>query len=65
MIDGEKSVVVERLRMYLPLETDVLETDRIDTVKDRAGATVHPGILNIRSIVRRSSHLELELQGAA
>jgi len=65
VIDDDRSVVVEQLRMFMPLNADITEADQIDGVKDRAAVDLHVGVLNIRSVVRRPSHLELELQGAS
>lgn len=63
--DGDRIVVGEDLRLLVPVGTDVLERDRVVNVVDRLGASILPGALNIRAVVRRTHHLELTLQGAA
>ncbi len=65
IIDGRRTVVAESIRLVLPVATDVTEADRVNGVTDRRGATVLAGVMNIRSVVKKASHLELSLDGAA
>lgn len=57
--DGE-TVVIEDLRLILPLGTDVTETDRIGDITFR-GDTIVAGPTGIRSVLRHRDHLELLL----
>lgn len=53
-------VVVEDLRLLLPLGTDVTEADRVTSILYRGG-TVQDGPLDIRGLLAHQDHLELIL----
>lgn len=58
--DTTTVVVVEDIRMLLPLGVDVTEQDRVASVADR-GATILAGPLQIRAVLAHQDHLELVL----
>lgn len=61
-IDGDKTAVIEGWRMIVPAGTDIAESDRIASVVDRRGRTIHAGPLNIETVGRRADHVPLTLQ---
>lgn len=63
-VNREQIVVVTDARISVPVGTDVLETDRVLGVIDRAGADVLPGPLHIQAIATFTDHLELLVQQA-
>lgn len=63
VIDAEKNAVVEDIRMLVPRGTDITEQDRINGVVDRRGTSIRAGIMSIRAVINRRSHLELVLEG--
>ena len=64
VVDGDKTAVLEDLRLMVPLATDVNEKDRVANVLDREGTVLFAGPLRIDSVVRRRRHLELLVQKA-
>lgn len=60
-IDADRTVVVEDLRMLVPVDTDVTERDRVGDVTDR-GSVIYPGPMGIEAVLRFPTHLELVLQ---
>lgn len=58
--DAETNVVVEDMRLLVPLGTDVTASDRVGLVT-RRGATVVAGPVGIRAVLPRATHLELVL----
>lgn len=60
----DRAVQLAKLRMLLPLDTDVHEGDRINGVVDRLGNDIFTGIMMIRSVLPHHSHLELDLERA-
>lgn len=58
--DDDTTVVIEDLRLILPLGTDVTETDRVGDITFR-GDTIVEGPTGIRSVLRHRDHLELLL----
>lgn len=58
--DTTTVVVVEDVRVIVPLGTDVTEEDRVASVTYRGG-TVWAGPLGIRAVLARKDHLELLL----
>jgi hypothetical protein len=62
---GEKTAVIEDLKLMIPRDTDITESDRINGVTDRRGEVVRPGVLAIDAVVRRVDHLELVVRGIA
>ena len=63
LITGERSAVIEDLRMLVPLGTDVTERDRVSAVSDRLGNVVRAGTMGIAAVMRKHDHLELALTG--
>lgn len=59
-VDSDRTVVIEDLRLIVPLGTDVTEKDRIGDVTDR-GSTILPGPMGVEAILYRPTHLELVL----
>lgn len=64
-VTAERTAVVDELALLAPLGSDVSERDRINGIEDRAGNSVQSGVLNIRSVLRHHTHLELLLESAA
>lgn len=58
--DTTTVVVVEDVRLILPLGTDVTEADRIASVTYRGG-TIQDGPLGIRAVLVNADHIELLL----
>lgn len=58
--DEQSVVVVDDIRLLLPVDTDVTETDRIGDVTER-GTTILRGPTGIRAVLRHRDHLELIL----
>jgi hypothetical protein len=58
--DTTTIVVVEDLRLIVPLGTDVTEQDRIASVTSR-GDTIQAGPLSIRGLLEHKDHIELVL----
>jgi hypothetical protein len=63
LIDGEKSAVIEDLRLLVPMATDVTERDRVNGVTDRLGNPVRQGAMGITAVMSKHDHLELALKG--
>lgn len=55
------TAVVTDLKMMAPLSAAITEQDRINQVKDRRGTVIEPGILQIATVLRKRTHLELSL----
>ncbi len=62
VVDGDKTVTVEALKIALPLGIDVTNSDRITEVKNRKGDTLFPGNFSINEIKRVHTHLEANLK---
>lgn len=58
--DGTTVVVVEDVRLMLPLRTDVTERDRVASITSR-GQTTQAGPLGIRAVLTHQDHIELVL----
>lgn len=65
VFDTRKTAVTEDIVMIVPKGTDITESDRIASVADRRGVTIHPGVLTISTVINRREHLELVLQGVS
>ena len=63
LIGGQKSEVIEDLRMLVPMGTDVTERDRVNGVTDRLGNPVRRGAMGITAVMAKHDHLELVLTG--
>lgn len=57
----EHSVAENRVRIQVPLGTDVTEDDRVQKVTDRQGVQVI-GLHYIDVVLRRKGHIELRLR---
>ena len=64
-IDGVKTVTVEEMRAMVPLDTASVAGERLLSVSDQAGDVEHSTPMKIRGVLRRNSHLELELEDAS
>ena len=58
---AELSADETRYRAIIPKSTDLTTDDRIETIKDRAGAELFP-TLYIDAVLQRRDHLELRLR---
>lgn len=67
IIDGRKSVTVEQLICMVPKGTDVVPGDRIFSVVNRLGVTIHATPIKIRGVQDRygRGHIELTLEDAS
>ena len=63
LIGGQKSEVIEDLRMLVPMGTDVTERDRVNGVTDRLGNWIRRGAMGITAVMAKHDHLELVLTG--
>lgn len=61
-MNSEQIVVVTDARISVPLGTDVRDTDRVASVRDRTGGDVLYAPLDIQGIAVFSDHLELLVQ---
>jgi len=61
-IDTNKDALVSEIRGQFPLDTDIKETYRIATVRDKRGAVVFDGTILIDAIQRRRDHFEVALR---
>ena len=57
MVSGERTALIDDIRVALPLAADVEINDRIERVTDRRGVEQHPGPLRIDGIERKHTHL--------
>jgi hypothetical protein len=62
---GEKTAVIEDLKLLVPKATDITERDRLNGVVDRRGVVISPGVHIIESVQRRKRHLELSVRRIA
>lgn len=60
-VDATTTAIVEDMRLFLTVDTDVTEQDRIGDVMLR-GATYLVGPIGIRAVLRHHDHLELVLK---
>jgi len=60
-VSEETTAVVTDLRLMVPLAADVTEQDRIAGVTDRRGTVIEAGILEIDTVLRKRTHLQLSL----
>jgi len=58
----EGTVVVDPLKMLVPLDADVKPTDHINGVTDRQSTVILAGVFNITSVLPHHSHKELTLE---
>lgn len=61
VIDGDKIVLVEDLKALFSLNSGISEDYRIANIKDRRGAVLFPGPLDIMTLQRRGNHFEASL----
>ncbi len=62
VVDGDKTVTVEALKIALPLGIDVTNSDRITEIKNRKGDILYPGNFSVNEIKRVHNHLEANLK---
>ena len=63
IIDAKKTAVVERIRVMIPVGTDLSRADRILSIADRMGATQFSGPFQIDGDPQlRRTHLEISLR---
>ena len=62
IIDGDKQALVEEIRALFSLTSNVVEADRIASIKDRLGVTLFAGPMIIETIQRRRDHFEMMLK---
>lgn len=58
----EGTVVVDTLKMLMPLTTDVRSIYRLGTVTDRRGTPIMTGPFDIESVTPHHTHFELSLR---
>jgi hypothetical protein len=61
VMDGQKAVLVQSIKMVVPLGTNVTEDDRVENVRHRHGAEIMQGPLRIDSVMQRADHVQLAL----
>lgn len=63
VVDGNKIAYSEDLICAVPLDTDIVEADRINQIADRRGIVLFSGPFKpLGTIQRRTQHLELRLK---
>lgn len=60
VIDENKEVGLNRVRIGVPLSASVLRTDRVGAIRDRRGNIQLEGPMIIRDLLRKRTHLEIE-----
>ncbi len=62
IVDGDKTAMVEDMRVMFALDADIEEGDEISAIKDRQGTVIIPGRLKVDGPVQRKhTHLEAAL----
>jgi hypothetical protein len=61
-VQGERNIIQYTWLMLVPLDSDVIESNRINGVTKKSGESLYEGIFNIVQIVRRPSHWLLVLE---
>jgi hypothetical protein len=59
--EDKNALIIDSVKMICPLGTDIVETDRISTVKDRQGNQLFGAFIISSKIRRRADHLEMVL----
>lgn len=62
VIDGQKTAVIAKHRLLVPAGTDIKERDRVASIRDRSGNTLVGNTMLIRSVIRKETHIELDLE---
>jgi len=63
LVDGDKTAMIEDLRMMVPLGANVAENDELVAITDRLGNVLIPGRLKVDGPVQRKhTHLEAALK---
>lgn len=65
VVDGDKIVTVEDLRLMVPLGTDVTEKDRVSNITDAKGTTIIPGPLDVEAVQWKQAYLDVLLEKRA
>jgi len=65
VIKPDEGVMLTEFVLHLSLGLDVTEKDRVNIIKDRLGATILDGVMNIKSILPHHDHFELMLERAS
>lgn len=66
IVDGDKTAMVEGLRIMVRLGADLNEDDELAAVTDRLGNTMVPGRLKVEGPVQRKhTHMEAALKRVA
>lgn len=66
LVDGDKTAMVEDIRMMVALGTDITENDELTAVTDTKGNVLIPGRLRVEGPVQhKHNHLELALKRVA
>jgi hypothetical protein len=60
--DGQKILIAASHQMLVPLTADILESDRVNGVRDRRGAIVTDEVMNIKQRAHRRDHALLLLE---
>jgi hypothetical protein len=60
-VDSDRTVVLVDMRLLVPLDTDVTESDRVSEITERGDDYVDAPLV-IEAILRRRTHLELALR---
>ncbi len=63
-IIDNKTVIVENLTGLMPLGTDITSSDRLEKITDRNGTTLFAGELDVLSVQRINTHLEIIVRKA-
>lgn len=64
-VSADRTAVVTDWRMVAPKGTDVTERDRVAEVRNRIGAVIMARPMQVRTVMPRPDHLELQLQAVA
>ena len=61
--DDEILITIARHTIFAPLDADMIEGDRITSIRDRRDRVLQGLSLRVRTIVQRADHLEISAEG--
>jgi|GEM_PF-810417 len=61
-ISTDRAIALGGVRLIVPTDTDIAETDVIEDIRDRTGAVVITGPLRVTGVSWTASHLTIDTQ---
>lgn len=59
-VSADRQIVVNDMRCLLPVDTDIVETDRLGDITER-GEVIFEGPFGVEAVMRQRDHLEVML----